>query len=232
MFMKHLILVILLFVVIQKTTAQTYEIGGMVAGTNYMGDIGPINYVSPNDVAVGLLFRWNRTPRHSFRFSFMYAGLNSDDADAKEPRRLERNYSFSNTVLEASMGIEFTFWEFDTHSTKPQNAPYLYSGISYFNYESLILGQNNQIEKNGNDQAFAIPMAIGYKITVGRYFIFGVEIGARYTFTDNLDGSNPTNISTANPDLNFGNLNNNDWYVFSGINLTIKFGRKPCFCSF
>ena len=31
--------------------------------------------------------------------------------------------------------------------------------------------------------------------------------------------------------LRFGNLNNNDWYVFSGITLTYTFGEKPCYCA-
>jgi hypothetical protein len=27
--------------------------------------------------------------------------------------------------------------------------------------------------------------------------------------------------------LKFGNINNNDWYVFSGLTLTYTFGEKP-----
>ncbi|MEP2335783.1 MAG: DUF6089 family protein, partial [Nonlabens ulvanivorans] len=32
--------------------------------------------------------------------------------------------------------------------------------------------------------------------------------------------------------VRFGNINNNDWYVFSGVTLTYAFGRKPCYCNF
>ena len=32
--------------------------------------------------------------------------------------------------------------------------------------------------------------------------------------------------------LVFGNINNNDWYVFSLINLSYTFGRKPCYCNY
>ena len=42
--------------------------------------------------------------------------------------------------------------------------------------------------------------------------ILALEVGARYTFTDNLDGSNPKNDNL----IKFGNINNNDWYVFQG----------------
>ena len=54
------------------------------------------------------------------------------------------------------------------------------------------------------------------------------EIGARYTFSDKIDGSLPYN---ENFNYTFGNENNNDWYMFSGFNLTYTFGRQPCYCN-
>lgn len=230
--MKHIAATFFLLLFIPMTQAQTYEIGGMLGGANYIGEIGPTTYINPNAPAVGALFRWNRSERHSFRFSALYASLKSDDANSKETRRIQRDYSFKNRVIEFGAGMEFTFWEFNTHHTQPQSSPYLYTGITYFNYESLFLGQNNEMQKNGNDWAVAIPMVVGYKMTVGRYMVFGFEIGARYTFTDNLDGSNPTGELANNQNLKFGNINSNDWYVFTGINLTVMFGQKPCFCVF
>lgn len=230
--MKNHITALLILALLQTAQSQTYEIGGLIGGSNYIGDIGPTNYISPNDFAIGGIFRWNRTPRHSFRFTAMYAGLNSDDKDSDETRRQQRGLSFDNRVLEASLGIEFTFWEFNTHSAKPQHSPYLYTGITYFNYNNLFLDRNNTIQKDGTDFAFAIPMVVGYKVTISRHFVLGLEVGARYTFTDNLDGSNPTGEKEADPNLKFGNINSNDWYVFTGINLTVMFGKKPCYCSF
>ena len=47
-------------------------------------------------------------------------------------------------------------------------------------------------------------------------------------FTDNIDGS----LSNTENYTNFGNINNNDWYVFSLINLSYTFGRKPCYCNY
>ena len=58
--------------------------------------------------------------------------------------------------------------------------------------------------------------------------IIGFEIAPRYTFADDIDGSFPKNDGLK--PLRFGNINSNDWYVFSGFTLTYTFGRKPCFC--
>jgi hypothetical protein len=72
-------------------------------------------------------------------------------------------------------------------------------------------------------------MVLGVKANIFENFVVGAEVGARYTFTDNLDGSNPENENFKN--WRFGNLNSNDWYVFSGITLTYTFGQNPCFCA-
>jgi hypothetical protein len=58
--------------------------------------------------------------------------------------------------------------------------------------------------------------------------IVALEMGA-LTLTDNLDGSNPKKESLKSSQ--FGNINNNDWYVFSGLTLTYTFGEKPCYCA-
>ena len=59
--------------------------------------------------------------------------------------------------------------------------------------------------------------------------ILGVEVGARYSFADDIDGSNPSNNNLDS--ARFGNVNSKDWYVFSGLTLTYTFGNKPCFCA-
>jgi hypothetical protein len=72
-------------------------------------------------------------------------------------------------------------------------------------------------------------MTVGIKGTLTENLILGLEVGVRYTFTDNLDGSNPKNEKLKT--LQFGNINSNDWYTFSGLTLTYTFGNKPCYCA-
>ncbi|NLN26515.1 MAG: hypothetical protein GX163_12890, partial [Bacteroidetes bacterium] len=155
-----------------------------------------------------------------------------DDIDSHESRRNQRGYHFENTLGEVSLGIEYTFWDFDVHSGNQISSPYLFTGINLIGYHSLYKNSNDVITSTGNSVNLGIPMVIGYKATLGRHAMIGAEIGARYTFTDNLDGSNPKN-QDANAGIHaFGNINNNDWYLFTGINITFTFGRKPCYCNF
>lgn len=113
------------------------------------------------------------------------------------------------------------------HDLKPQFSPYVFTGINYFAYDELFY-TDNKASEDYKDGALAIPMIVGVKARLNRDFVIAFEVGARYTFTDNLDGSNPKNENLA--PLRFGNLNSNDWYVFSGFTLTYTFGENPCFC--
>jgi hypothetical protein len=212
---------------ISGVNAQINEIGLFLGGTNYIGDVGPTTYIAPNNLAVGFVYKWNRSTRHSYRFSYTYGSIGSKDVDAESPDRKLRAFEFTNTLHEFSAGIEFNFFEFDLHQLKPQFTPYINTGINYFAYDELFY-TDNKASEDYKDGAFAIPMIVGVKARLNRDFIIGFEVGVRYTFTDNLDGSNPKNENFA--PLRFGNLKSNDWYVFSGLSLTYTFGENPCFC--
>jgi hypothetical protein len=207
--------------------SQINEIGVFVGGVNYIGDVGPSDYFTPNEPGFGILYKWNRSPRHAFRFSYYQGNLKSFDVKSKVPSRNLREYSFKNKVKEFSAGMEFNFLEFDLHNSKMQFTPYLFTGVSYFIYDEIyIINKKSKVDYQSS--TFAIPMVAGLKARLTEKIILGGEIGVRYTFTDNLDGSNPENDNFA--PLRFGNLNSNDWYVFSGITLTYTFGQNPCFC--
>ena len=231
--MKYFATVFLILSTAFLAHSQTYEIGGMIGGANYIGDIGNTSYINPSTLAVGGIFKWNRSPRHAFRGSILVANIKGDDADSPESRRKERGYSFENTIKELSIGLEYTFWEFNVHSQRPIATPYLYTGLTYFWYDKLLKDETtNKISKYGNAGTFAVPMVVGFKANMGRNAMVGFEIGARYTFTDGLDGSNPENGDEGYEGLAFGNIESDDWYVFTGITVTFAFGRKPCYCNF
>ena len=92
--------------------AQIHEIGVFAGGSNFVGDVGPTTYVSPNKLAFGLLYKWNKSPRHSYRFSYTQSKITSNDLDSKEASRNQRGYRFDNSIKEVSLGLEFNFFDF------------------------------------------------------------------------------------------------------------------------
>lgn len=230
--MKYLIAVITIFMCVKDIRSQTYEIGPYIGGANYIGDVGSTNYIAPKSLVAGGIFKWNRSKRHSFRLSILHTTLEADDKNASENRRQAREYSFKNEVTEASLGIEYTFWEWNLHNLKPQLTPYLYTGLTGVFTKDQYINRSNAIVSGDNKITAAIPMVLGIKGTLSTNWVLGLEAGARYTFTDNLDGSNPEEFNGGDAYTSFGNPNTNDWYMFVGITLTYTFGRKPCYCAF
>lgn len=211
-----------------KLNAQIHEVGVFLGGSNYIGDVGKANYVNPNELAYGLIYKWNKSPRHSWRISYTQSKITANDLDSEVPGRFKRGYDFENNIKELSLGLEFNFFDFNLHNFDKLVTPYVYSGLSYTNYDELyVINGVSKIDKNQG--TFAIPMIVGVKSNIMPNLIIGVEVGARYTMTDNLDGSLPKNENLE--PLKFGNINSKDWYVFSGFTLTYTFGEKPCYCA-
>jgi hypothetical protein len=210
--------------------AQTYEIGAFVGGANMIGEVGRTNYIAPTDMVFGGIFKWNKSKRYAWRATMLYGNVTADDAKASSGSRQDRGYRVENSIFETSLGLEFNFVEYNLHKLGPAFTPYLYTGVTYFRYGYNYFNDiGDFVDANQTDGAFAIPMTVGMKYRINQFLIFGAEIGARYTFTDNLDASNPVKLNVGeffNPA--FGNVFSDDWYVFSGVTLTYTFGRKPC----
>ena len=229
--MKTSLCLMFLLLISSLGFSQTYEIGGFIGGSNFIGDVGSTNFVNPDNIAFGGLFKWNRSPRHAFRASVTYSTLSADDELSSDPRRKLRAYSFKMDVLEASIGLEFNFLDFDLHAATPMSTPYLYTGISMVNHPNFYFSTTDLVSEKTRSNAYGIPIILGFKTTLSRFIILAFEVGARYTFSDELDGSEP-DLRELKKNVRFGNFNNNDWYVFSGFTLTYTFGRKPCYCNF
>ncbi|GAA3556466.1 DUF6089 family protein [Snuella lapsa] len=226
--MRHFTVLILSILSVHLSHSQIHEIGVYLGGSNFIGDVGATNYISPNQLAFGGVYKWNRSPRHSYRFSLIFTDLKAEDIDSDDPRRIQRGYEFTNPVIELSAGMEFTFFDYDLHTGKKIATPYLYSGISAAHHDNFYFANGVKVDGGGSSWALGIPMALGFKTTFIGHLNLSAEIGARFTFTDEIDGSTPKDPDLKH--LRFGNINNYDWYVFSGLTLTYTFGINPCYC--
>jgi hypothetical protein len=226
--MKKILVLFFCLIFQNVLIAQINEIGVFLGGSNFIGDVGKTTHVSPNKLAIGILYKWNKSPRHSYRFSYTQSTSSGNDLDSDVPGRVERGYKFKNEIKEFSAGLEFNFFDFNLHEELTKKVtPYVYSGITYFAYDELFV-VNGETQVDYTSSTFAIPMIVGVKSNVFENIIIGFEVGARYTLTDNLDGSLPKNKNLE--PLKFGNLNSKDWYAFSGFTITYTFGEKPCYC--
>lgn len=227
--MKRKLLTILTILGTYVAQSQIHELGLTVGASNYIGDIGSTKYINPTDMAYGFQYRWNKSPRHSWRINYTYIPISANDADSDMPLRQARNLSTKNKLNELMLGVEFNFFEFDLHNDWFAFTPYVHTGIAGLSYKESYFNQyDKQIEKD-TKYTFAIPVTLGLKALINKKLVISAEVGARYALTDNLDGNNPANPSTTIQA--FGNTNTKDWYVFSGINISYTFGKNPCYCA-
>mgnify|MGYP001170724670 FL=1 len=240
------ILVFLIFIS-NVLSSQDNEIGFFFGGTNYIGDVGPTTYVNPflvkNSVdngkssftsVVGILYRKNFSNRFGLRLGLNIADIESSDLwNGSKNYRIERGKSFKNNIQEFHVGIDFNFMEFETSSNDFEFTPYIHTGLSLIRYDALHYPLGiNEAQSYGRDNDLAFPITVGLKLKPLKYFVLGLEISAKHSFTENLDGSYPkfedSNLYSQRP---FGSNLSQDWYVYSGITLTYLFGSYECDCT-
>lgn len=205
--------------------AQVNEVGVFLGGTNYIGDVGRTNYIYPNEVGYGLIYKWNWNPRIALRGTLTSMPIAANDDNADNFGRTNRGYEFTNKINEIALGIEFNFYEYDLSSVADTWTPYLLLELAAFNYSVVQKYTNsNPPEIIYTDKtSYAVPFGFGIKSKLADKLAIAFETRFRYTFVDDIDYT--TEKFTP---LNFGGKGK-DWYVFTGISLVYTFGRPACY---
>ncbi|MCB0474323.1 MAG: hypothetical protein KDC69_01540 [Flavobacteriaceae bacterium] len=212
-------------------SAQLYEIGAFVGGSNAIADIGSEYYINPNALALGGIAKYNFTSRITFRGSLIYTNLLMNDSRSDNEYRKNRGLSHTNKVLEAVAGIEFNFFKYSISKVGYTSTPYIFIEAGAVNYRAYTSFDGVSLTSKRVFRP-AIPFGIGFKTRLANNVSIGLETSFRYTFKDDIDG-NFNDIPDTVPNherYDFGNPNSNDWYVFTGLNITYVFGRPDCNC--
>ena len=221
--MKKRLILLLFICVSSNCLSQINEIGFFLGGVNYVGDVGPTNYIKPNNIGGSILYKYNLNPRIAIRGTFSYFSLSGNDANSENTIRQQRGFSFKNSINEFAVGIEYNFYEYDLSSRDHTSTPYILLQMAAVDYETPRLKNPDNSYKFTRNTSVSIPFGVGFKTKVYGKIAFAIETTFRYTFTDELDYS--TNRFS---ELDFGGTSN-DWYMFSGISLVYTFGRPACF---
>ena len=232
-YMRNKFFYIVLFLFASVMRGQYNEIGISFGGANPISDIGSTYYVYPTKPAIGFLYKRNLRKQLSLRADIKWFHLWDNDSRATTEARRARDFSFDNRMVEMGAGVEYDFLHFDTHEPfKLLFTPYMHTGFYYFKIDRLyfdnltLTGQEaKHLRYPERAESWAIPFTLGVKTRLwGSRFLVGAEVSLRYTFTNNLEGSNSPKGER------FGNVNTNDWYMVSGFYLTYTFGAKKCNC--
>lgn len=206
LFLLHTLLLNSLFV-----TAQNNEIGLLLGGTYYQGDINTSKLFQSPFVAGGILYRHNFSTRYSLRGSIFMGKLIANDANSNYIYQQIRNHSFSSTIVDYTLQCEFNFFEYLPNDPDFNSTPYVSTGLTF-----VIAGSTPK------PYQIAIPMGIGFKYSYSPRISTGIEWTYRKTFTDYIDSTIGYEES-GYKGRQEGYSHDNDWYSFIGIFLSYKF---------
>ncbi|MDD4394775.1 MAG: DUF6089 family protein [Bacteroidales bacterium] len=197
---KHLILCLIILSSF-SCFSQKSEIGAMVGTSFYLGDLNPRTIFGMPQVAGGIIYRYNFSPRWALKADILFAQVEGSDAITN--KNYERNLSFKSPITEISAQAELNFFRLYNARGKNFFSPYIFAGIAVFSFNPQAAdrdgtyyalqhvgteGQRFEGEKDFYSLVnFAIPFGIGIRFNFARYISIGAEWGLRYTFTDYLD---------------------------------------------
>ena len=202
----------LLFFCPTLVSAQYLEVGLSSGFAQYFGDLQSQFDSRENHVVFGVLARYNRSRRLSFKAQFSQMTLSGKDTNQKSFDTFEfnRNLSFQSKLYELAIQAEFNLTKFDIRDGKT-TAPYLFAGLAaYFNnpkaeldgrwHDLQPLGTEGQTLESGSGKYSKInvgfPLGVGLKFSLSERINLGFEFGVRLTLSDYLD-----DVSGQYPDL-------------------------------
>lgn len=185
------------------TGASRSEIGVLIGGSTYLGDLNQFVPFRKTHLAGGLLFRYNVNPRMAVRVNFTYGKVSADDALSTEELNKERNLNFYSNIFELGAGVEFNYFPFQLGHDKYKGTAYLLAEIGVFrmNPKTMYNGTEVALRPLGTEgqgttlnakkhyglTQICIPLGVGAKLSLSDRVGLNVEIGIRKTFTDYLD---------------------------------------------
>ena len=213
--MKNFIIIaVFLGTIIGAKAQKKVDLGIFGGGSYYLGDINQSKQFYSLSYALGGLYRFNINPRYTIRCSIFYGNLQADDQDFNNRFQQSRDNSFSGTVLDATLQLEFNFMPYSTFGRAGEYTVYTTGGIGVA-----------FINISGPSSPLVIPFGVGAKVNLGKKMGIGIEWGFRKMFYDMLDGFE----NQIDPEYR-SFIHNFDWYSIAGISLTYKIygGSEDC----
>lgn len=219
---KLILILISLFVPVLIMSQNKAELGLLLGGANYQGDIASSKVFSFDQIqaAGGIYTRFHLNRHITLRGNIFYTKLKGDDLDFadEESWRTDRGFNFTNPVYEFSFTPEV--YILGNTIKRKMFRPYILLGIgaAFTNPKSNLAEKDIDAVENEpgyfSTSHFSVPMGFGINMDVNDKFTLGIEASCHFPLTDYLDGIS----ESANPDKK-------DWFAFGGITLGYKFGE-------
>lgn len=200
-----------------------FEIGGMVGGAFYMGDVNKNTIFKGMNPAIGGVFRYTPNLRWALKTNLIWARISGSTEGLDNVFPGNAQASFSRSLIDLDGQIEFNFMPYSdryVYLNAKRLAPYAFLGIGM----TMAIGGQTAT-------AFNLPIGVGLKYKLTSRLNLGCEFSVRKVFSDKLDVTDDGNAILEDPyGITSSFLKNKDWYSFLTVSITWSFGPKcqPC----
>ncbi|RYG15896.1 MAG: hypothetical protein EOO07_14370 [Chitinophagaceae bacterium] len=197
---RSLYLLFFCFGTVANVSAQSWDLGGFIGGTSYMGDLNPTNPLKINkNLAFGGQIKRSFNPYWSLKLALMRGTIEGDDSKSSDPFAKQRNLRFYSPITEVSLQTEFNFFNYVPSVSKKVYTPFLFAGIGLvgFNPKADYGNQTFELRRYGTegqdpaapyrDYALTVPLGFGFKYNFSGKWSLIAEAGYRTAYSDYLD---------------------------------------------
>ena len=195
------------------------EIGGGVGLVSYQGDFNG-SIVKNLQPAGGLVAKYRFNPRMALGLDVTYGKLKGSSADVSTlyPEFNDSVASFSNTLVNAGLRFEYSFWPYGTGRE-------YYGARRFTPYVAIGLGITYAKPQQGSVFTGNMPIGVGLKYKVGTRLNVALEWAMHFSLSDKLDGTDdPYGIDSS------GMFKNTDSYSVLRLSLTYDVWAKCRTC--
>ena len=201
-----------------------YEIGGLIGGAFYMGDVNKTAIFKNMNPAAEISFRYNVNFHIALKTNLAYARLSGSTEGLDNVFPNNAQASFTKNVIDAGGQMEFNFFPYSDmykYLYTKRITPYIAGGFG------LAVSQGNG--------AFLISpylsLGTGMKYKLKNRVNLVSEWSVRKLFSDRLDVSGGNELLDNPYGIESGLLKNKDWYSMLMIGITYDFGLRNCNCN-
>ncbi|MEZ5042998.1 MAG: DUF6089 family protein [Saprospiraceae bacterium] len=216
--LRYLTLVLMLVLTQQLISQRSMELGLLLGGSAYHGDLSPDPFaVSDIGVLAGLSYRQFFTPRYAFKIAGAFTQISG--SDMPYAGREGRGLAMKANLMEFSVNAEWHLLGSSRFSNvgafSRQFSPYVSigMGVARANSEVSYAGSSSKIkEENDMSTFFIIPVNVGIRFEMTAALSLTLDAGTRPVFSDYLDGVSK-----------MGAKDTKDWYTVFGATILYTF---------
>ena len=208
----------------QENTEYLYEVGGMLGGAFYMGDVNQTMLFKNVNPAVEALFRYNVNFRVALKANLTWARVSGSTEGMDNVFPDHAQAAFEKNVIDLGGQGEFNFFPYSDkykHLNTKRLSPYIAAGAGL------------SFAPGDGDLFFSpyISLGTGVKYKLKNRFNIGAEWSVRKLFSDRLDVGGGSELLDNPYGIESGWLKNKDMYSMLTIGVSFDFGLRNCNCN-